>query len=175
MSRLANTDNSQYSAHFGSSTVPSCGLSGGSKRRRRTFRKRHMKKRKSLRMKRTSRRRISRRKTSRRRLKGGSYTLMPNDQIKMGPKGGLGHITKSDMTPNTNLISKSHMSPSGDINNLQGQFGGKKRRRTRRRRHRGGAPVAFGYGMDTKLNSIAEANPPPFSTYNSCQKDNYVH
>ena len=71
MSRLANTDNSQYSAHFGSSAVPSCGLSGGSKRRRRTFRKRNMKKRKSLRMKRTSRRRISRRKISRRRLKGG--------------------------------------------------------------------------------------------------------
>lgn len=179
MTKLANTDNSQYSAHFGSSTVPSCALKGG--KRRRTFRKksmkkRNMKKRKSMRKRKSVKRRKRR---TRRRLKGGSYTLAHDDSIKMGPKGGLGQFTKSDMNPSLGLISNPTSSEGGDLNNLHGQAGGKRRRRsrkTRKNRMRGGTgPVAFGYGMDTELNSLAEANPPPIKSYNSCQKADYIH
>jgi len=178
MTKLANTDNSQYSAHFGSSTVPSCALKGGKKRRtfrKKSMKKRNMKKRKSMR-KRKSVKRKSRR--TRRRLKGGSYTLTHDDSIKMGPKGGLGQFTKSDMNPSLDLISNPTSSAGGDLNNLHGQAGGKKRRsrKSRKNRMRGGTgPVAFGYGMDTKLNSLAEANPPPIKSYNSCQKADYIH
>ena len=46
MTKLANTDNSQYSADFGSSTTSSCALKGGRRTgRKRTFRKKSMKKR----------------------------------------------------------------------------------------------------------------------------------
>lgn len=179
MTKLANTDNSQYSAHFGSSTVPSCALKGGKKRRtfrKKSMKKRNMKKRKSMR-KRKSVKRKSRR--TRRRLKGGSYTLTHDDGIKMGPKGGLGQFTKSDMNPSLDLISNPTSFAGGDLNNLHGQAGGKRRRRSRKSRKnrmRGGTgPVAFGYGMDTKLNSLAEANPPPIKSYNSCQKADYIH
>jgi hypothetical protein len=178
MTKLVNTDNSQYSAHFGSSTVPSCALKGGKKRRtfrKKSMKKRNMKKRKSMRKRKSVKRRKRR---TRRRLKGGSYTLAHDDGIKMGPKGGLGQFTKSDMNPSLDLISNPTSSTGGDLNNLQGQAGGKRRRRsrkTRKNRMRGGSPVAFGYGMDTELNSLAEANPPPIKSYNSCQKADYIH
>jgi len=179
MTKLANTDNSQYSAHFGSSTVPSCAFKGGKKRRtfrKKSMKKRNMKKRKSMRKRKSVKRRKRR---TRRRLKGGSYTLAHDDGIKMGPKGGLGQFTKSDMNPSLDLISNPTSSEGGDLHNLHGQAGGKRRRRsrkTRKNRMRGGTgPVAFGYGMDTKLNSLAEANPPPIESYNSCQKADYIH
>ena len=70
---------------------------------------------------------------------------------------------------------------SGDLNNLNGQAGGKRRRRsrkTRKNRMRGGSggPVAFGYSTGgSELNSVAEANPPPINSYNSCQTADYIH
>ena len=114
-------------------------------------------------------------------MKGGSYTLTPDDGIKMGPKGGLGQFTESNMTPNTDLISNSgSLTSGGDLNNLNGQAGGKRRRsrKTRKNKMRGGAggPVAFGYSTaGSALNSLAEANPPPITEYNSCQKADYIH
>jgi len=180
MTKLANTDNSQYSAHFGSSTVPSCAFKGGKKRRtfrKKSMKKRNMKKRKSMRKRKSVKRRKRR---TRRRLKGGSYTLAHDDGIKMGPKGGLGQFTKSDMNPSLDLISNPTSSTGGDLNNLQGQAGGKRRRRSRKSRKnrmRGGTgPVGFGYSTGgSELNSLAEANPPPIKSYNSCQKADYIH
>ena len=180
MTKLANTDNSQYSAHFGSSTVPSCAFKGGKKRRtfrKKSMKKRNMKKRKSMRKRKSVKRRKRR---TRRRLKGGSYTLAHDDGIKMGPKGGLGQFTKSDMNPSLDLISNPTSSTGGDLNNLQGQAGGKRRRRSRKSRKnrmRGGTgPVGFGYSTGgSELNSLAEANPPPHESYNSCQKADYIH
>ena len=118
---------------------------------------------------------------TRRRMKGGSYTLSLDDSIKMGPKGGLGQLTESDMSPSLDLISNPTSSVHGDLNNLNGQAGGKRRRRsrkTRKNRMRGGSggPVAFGYSTGgSELNSVAEANPPPITGYNSCQKADYIH
>jgi hypothetical protein len=180
MTKLANTDNSQYSAHFGSSTVPSCAFKGGKKRRtfrKKSMKKRNMKKRKSMRKRKSVKRRKRR---TRRTLKGGSYTLAHDDGIKMGPKGGLGQFTKSDMNPSLDLISNPTSSTGGDLNNLQGQAGGKRRRRSRKSRKnrmRGGTgPVGFGYSTGgSELNSLAEANPPPHESYNSCQKADYIH
>jgi len=177
MTKLANTDNSQYSAHFGSSNVPGCPLKGGR-------RKRKASKKTKRRAKKTKKRNTLRRKL-RRKLRGGSYTLAPD--IKMGP---IGHLVPSDSNPDLSLISNKGVSTEGDLKNLNGQAGGKRKRRVnktkkskkskksrksrRKRRMKGGAPVAFGYGIG-KFTSLAEANPPPIETYNSCQKDNYVH
>lgn len=173
MTKLANTENSQYSAHFGSSNVPGCPLKGG-RRKRKSSKK---SKRRTIKTK--------RRKTLRRKLRGGSYTLAPD--IKMGP---IGHLVPSDSNPDLSLISNKGVSTGGDLKNLHGQAGGKRKRKVnktkkskkskksrksrRKRRMKGGAPVAFGYGIG-KFTSLAEANPPPIETYNSCQKDNYVH
>ena len=100
--KLANDSNSQYSAHFSSSKVPTCAMKGG-KARKTKNKMRKYKKRKTL--------------------KGGSYTIVPD--IKMGP---IGHLVESDKSPSLDLISKPVVYNGGDLKNLHGQMGGKKRK-----------------------------------------------
>lgn len=181
MTKLANTDNSHYSGDFTSSTVSSCGLKGG--RRRRTFRKKSMKKRRNMKKRKSFRKRSTKKSIKRRRrsrkLKGGSsYTTVPDDNIKMGPTGGIGTLSPSNMNPSPYLIGASDEIVGGDLHNLHGQAGGKRRRSRKNRKMKGGSgPVQFGYGIDSEglKGGLALANPAPIKSYNSCQADNYVH
>lgn len=187
MSKLANTDNSHFSGSFTSTEVPTCSMKGGKKKntRRMTHKKRYRKTRKSNISKKRSRKiklkflkKSKKSKKSKKiRMKGGSYTLSPSSDIKMGPKGGLGQIMPSDTKPDLSLISKSSLPSTGEISNTYGQAGGKRKQRKSKKSKKmkgGTGPSAFGYGIG-KFTSIAEANPIPINAYNSCQKDNYVH
>jgi len=184
MTKLANTDNSHYSGGFTSSNVSSCGLKGG--RRRKTFRKKSMKKRRNMKKtksfrKKSMKKSIKRRRRRSRKLKGGSYTTVHDDSIKMGPKGGVGTLSQSNMNPTTDLIETNNEIVNGDLSNLHGQAGGKRRQSRKARKSRkmrgGNGPVQFGYGIDSDglKGGLALANPAPIKSYNSCQADNYVH
>jgi hypothetical protein len=185
MSKLANTDNSHFSGSFTSTEVPTCSMKGGKgKRTRRMTHKRRYKKSRKGRISKKRSHKIKlkfvqrkMKKTKRRKMKGGSYTLSPSSDIKMGPKGGLGQVMPSDAKPDLSLISKSSLPSTGEISNTYGQAGGKRKQRKgkKSKKMKGGTgPSAFGYGIG-KFTSIAEANPIPIKAYNSCQKDNYVH